>query len=488
MGNEQTKSKIITSLFWKLLERTGTQVVQFVIQILLARLLLPEEFGVIAIVMVFIHLAQVFVQSGFNTALIQKKDSDELDFSSIFYLSLFISILLYISIFFAAPIIGGFYSQRILVPVLRVLSLNLFSGALNSIQNAYISKNLMFRQLFKSSLGAIIISGIIGVMAAYLGLGVWALVIQQLVNQFSISIIMWFSVKWRPQLVFSWERVKDLFSFGSKLLASQILNVLYLEARTLIIGRIYSSSTLAYYNRGEQFPKLIVSNIDGSIQSVMLPSLSKYQDDKALIKKMMRRAISTSSFLIFPLMVGMAVVSEPLVSLVLTDKWLSAVPFLQIFCMSYALMPIHSANLQAINAMGRSDIFLKLEIIKKIMGLIVLVISIPFGVYWIATGQIIASILSSFINAYPNKVLLNYGFKEQLIDIIPSISISIVMGIVVYLLQFIDMTTGVLFIVQIIVGITIYILLSYFLKLESFQYLMTTMKDIHKSRSNKMEL
>lgn len=488
MQNQQEKTKIVSSLIWKLLERVGTQIVQFVVQIVLARLLLPEQFGVIAIVMVFIHLAQVFVQSGFNTALIQKKDSDELDFSSIFYLSLFISILLYISIFFAAPIIGGFYSQRILVPVLRVLSLTLFSGALNSIQNAYISKNLMFRQLFKSSLGAIIISGIIGVMAAYLGLGVWALVIQQLVNQFSISIIMWFSVKWRPQLVFSWERVKDLFSFGSKLLASQILNVLYLEARTLIIGRIYSSSTLAYYNRGEQFPKLIVSNIDGSIQSVMLPSLSKYQDDKALIKKMMRRAISTSSFLIFPLMVGMAVVSEPLVSLVLTDKWLSAVPFLQIFCMSYALMPIHTANLQAINAMGRSDIFLKLEIIKKIIGLGILVISIPFGIYWIAMGQILSGILSSFINAYPNKALLNYGFKEQLIDIIPSISISIVMGIVVYLLQFIDMTTGVLFIVQIIVGITIYILLSYFLKLESFQYLMTTMKDIHKSRSNKMEL
>lgn len=482
MQNRHTKSNILSSLFWKLMERGGTQGIQFIVQIVLARLLAPEQFGTIAIVMVFIHLAQVFVQSGFNTALIQKKDADDEDFSSIFYLSLGIAGILYVLMYVFAPHIASFYNDDILIPVLRVLSLTLFAGAFNSIQNAFVSRNLLFKKLFKSSLGAILISGVLGIVAAYQGLGIWALIIQQLVNQVSITIIMWFTVKWRPKLVFSLHKVIELFSFGWKLLASSLLNVLYMDIRTLIIGRIYTPSTLGYYNRGQQFPKVIVSNIDGSIQSVMLPTLSAHQDDRKRVKEMMRRAIVSSSFLIFPLMIGMAVVAEPLVKIVLTDKWLPAVPFLQIYCISYSLQPIHTANLQAINAMGRSDIFLRLEIIKKIYGLIILAISINYGVYAIAFGSILTGVISSFINAYPNKGLLDYSYKEQWLDIMPSLSISLIMGGVVYLFNFLSFAAWQILILQIVSGSIIYILLAKIFKIESFGYLVATMKQLINSR------
>jgi O-antigen/teichoic acid export membrane protein len=481
------KTKVFSSLVWKLLERGGTQGIQFLIQIVLARLLAAEQFGTIAIVMVFINIAQVFVQSGFNTALIQKKDADDVDFSSVFYLSLALAGILYLIIFLSAPIIARFYKDDILVPVIRVLSLTLFFGTLNSIQNAYIARNLMFKKLFKSSLGAIIISGSFGLFAAYQGLGVWALVVQQLTNQMTISIIMWFTVKWRPKFIFSIARVKDLFSYGWKLLASSLLNTLYLEIRTLFIGRMYTSSTLGYYNRGQQFPKVIVSNIDGSIQSVMLPTLSAHQDDKKKVKDMMRRAIMTSSFLIFPMMIGMAVVAEPLVKIVLTDKWLPAVPFLQIFCISYALIPIHTANLQAINAMGRSDIFLRLEVVKKLLGLVILGISLPFGVYAIAIGQVISTIISTFINVYPNKHLLNYSYREQWADIMPSLVLAVIMGITVYMFNLINIAAWKVLGLQLVVGVGSYIGLAKIFRVESLSYLIATLTNLFKRRKYNSE-
>ncbi len=475
MSNPINKTIVLSSLFWKLMERGGNQGIQFIVQIFLARLLAPEQFGIIAIVMVFIDLAQVFVQSGFNTALIQKKDADEVDFSSVFYLSLFVAALLYILIYFTAPFIAEFYRDPILTSVLRVIGFTLFFGAFYSIQNAYIARNMVFKKLFYSSIGSILISGMAGIIAAYMGLGIWALVIQQLLNQASSIIIMWLTVKWRPKLIFSFKRVKVLFSFGWKLLASFLLNTLYSDLRTLIIGRIYNPSTLGYYNRGQLFPKVIVSNIDGSIQSVMLPTLSAYQDDKERVKKMMRRAIVTSSFIIFPMMIGMAAVAEPLVKIVLTDKWLPAVPFLQIYCISYSLQPIHTTNLQAINAMGRSDIFLKLEIIKKIYGLIVLAISINFGVYAIALGAVLTGVISSFVNAYPNKQLLNYSYKEQWLDIMPSLLISFIMGAVVYLFNFLSLTALQILILQVGIGIVLYVGLAKIFKIECFSYLVATM-------------
>lgn len=459
------------------MERGGTQGIQFVVSIVLARLLLPADYGIIALVVIFTSIAGVFVQSGLNTALIQKKNADETDFSSVFYLGLFIACFLYIVIYFVAPAIGTFYKMPEVVPVLRILSITLIFGAFNSIQNAVVSRNLQFKKLFFSSTGAILGSGAIGIYMAYQDYGVWALVGQQLSNQLLVTSILWFTVKWRPRLLFSLERVKILFSFGWKLLVSALIDTAYRDLRSLIIGKLYTPAMLGFYNRGQQFPSMIVSNINGSIQSVMLPVLASQQDNRPRVKDMMRRAIVTSSFIIFPMMVGLAVIAEPLVKLLLTDKWLPCVPFLQIYCATYALRPIHTANLQAINALGRSDIFLKLEIIKKIMGLSILAVTVFYGVYAIALGGALSSIISSFMNAYPNKHLINYSYREQINDIMPSLLFSLVMGAIVYSVKWLGLSTLLTLTVQVITGIVLYVGMAWLFKLECFKYLVATVRE-----------
>ena len=483
MNQMDDRSTIISSLLWKLMERGGTQGIQFIVQIVLARLLLPEEYGIIALITIFLAIANVFVQSGFNTALIQKKDADETDFSSVLYLSLFVAGGLYIILFVTAPLIANFYLEPQLIPVLRVLSLTLFFGAINSIQYAVVSRTMQFKRLFFSSLSGIVVSGIIGITMAYWGFGVWALVGQQLINNLIISIILWFTVKWRPQLVFSMKRVNRLFSFGWKLLCSSLLDTIYNNVYGLVIGKIYNSQTLGYYNRGNQFPSLIVTNIDGSIQSVMLPVLSANQEDKTRVKNMVRRAIVTSSFIIFPLMMGLAVCAEPLVKILLTDKWLPSVPFLQLMCLSYAFWPIHTANLQAINALGRSDIFLKLEIIKKSIGVVALCISIPFGIYAMVGSQAAVSLISTFINAWPNRKLLSYSYKEQWLDIMPSFLLSLLMGVVVYSIKIVALNNWKMLTLQVMVGATLYIGLASLFKLESSNYLLNTLKTMFKLKA-----
>jgi teichuronic acid exporter len=482
MSEEIRKAQVLASLFWKLMERGGTQGASLIVSIVLARLLLPEDYGIIALVVIFTSIAGVFVQSGLNTALIQKKDTDEADFSSVFYLSLFIAFLIYIILFFAAPYIATFYEEPQITSVFRVLSITLFFGAFNSIQNAVVARNLQFKKLFFSSTGAILISGTVGIYMAYTGFGVWALVGQQISNQLFVTMILWFTVRWRPKLLFSLGRVKRLFSFGWKLLMSALIDTVYRDLRSLIIGKMYNPAMLGFFNRGQQFPSIIVSNINGSIQSVMLPVLASQQDNRPRVKNMMRRAIVTSSFMIFPTMVGLAVIAEPLVKLLLTDKWLPSVPFLQIFCIVYAFMPIHTANLQAINALGRSDIFLKLEIIKKTMGLFILAITVFYGVYAIALGQVLSGIISSFINAYPNKKLLNYSYNEQWNDIYPSLLLSLAMGIVVYSLKWLGMSVLITLIIQVCVGVIVYVVMAWIFKLECFSYLLNTLKDLFAQR------
>jgi O-antigen/teichoic acid export membrane protein len=484
-SNVYERKEVIFSLFWKLMERGGTQGIQFIVQVILARVLLPEDYGIIALVVIFTSIAGVFVQSGLNTALIQKKDVDEADFSSVFYLSLFITCLIYIVLFLAAPFIAVFYGEPQITSVFRVLSIALFFDAFNSIQNALVARNLQFKKLFFSSTGAILISGTVGIYMAYAGCGVWALVGQQITNQLMVTLILWFTINWRPRLLFSGERVKALFSFGWKLLVSALIDTVYRDLRSLIIGKMYNPAMLGFYNRGQQFPQLLITNINGSIQSVMLPILSSQQDNKHRVKDMMRRAIVTTSFFIFPMMVGLAITAEPIIKLLLTDKWLPCVPFLQIFCASYALWPIHTANLQAINALGRSDIFLKLEIIKKIIGLSILAVTVFYGVYAIALGQVFSGIISTFINAYPNKELLHYSYKEQWIDIMPSLLLSLVMGAVVYIFKWLELSAPITLIIQVCVGIIVYMVMAWLFKLQCFRYLLLTGKDIFISRKCK---
>lgn len=482
MDHSITKFKVLTSLFWKLLERGGMQGIQFIVMIVLARILLPEDFGLIILVTVFISIAGIITQGGFNQALIQKKKIDEVDLSSVFYLNLVITALLYVVLFFSAPYIASFFEQPQLKNILRILAITLFFYSFSAIQNTIISREFQFKKLFTSTLTASIISGIVGIAMAYTNYGIWALVGFQLTNQFLVTIILWFTIKWRPKLLFSFKRIKRLFSFGWKLLVASLIDSIDANIRGLLIGKMFNPAILGFYNRGEQFPNLLVNNINGSIQAVMFPTLSSHQDDPNRVKEMVRRAIVTSSFIIFPMMVGLAVIAEPLVLLLLTEKWLPAVPFIQIFCVGYALWPIHTANLQAINALGRSDIFLKLEIIKKIISVLVLVVSIPFGVYAVALSVVAGGILASFINAFPNLKLLNYSIREQWRDIVPSLLISIVMGVVIYTIHWLQMPAMLTIIAQVFVGAILYIGLAALFRLECFSYLLITIKELLRSK------
>lgn len=476
------KSSVVTSLIWKFFERIGTQGVQFVVAIVLARLLAPADFGLIALVTVFVAIANVFVQSGLNTALIQKKNADNLDFSTVFYASFAIALLLYGVLFVCAPLIAGFYNaQTKLISVIRVLGLMLLLGAVSSVQEAYVARNMMFKKLFYRSVGAIIPSGIFGITLAYLNLGVWALVGQQLMNSCLMCAIMWFTVKWRPQLAFSFERFKGLFSFGWKLLCSALLDTGYNNLRNLVIGKLFSPADLGFYNRGDQFPQIIISNINASIQSVLLPSLSTVQDDKERLKSLARRSIRISSFLILPMMAGLAAVAKPLVLIVLGEKWLPAVPFVQICCFSYAFWPVHTTNLSAINAVGRSDVFLKLEIIKKTYGMTVLVFAICFfcSPIGIAMSAAITAPLGSFVNAYPNKKLLNYGFVEQMKDFLPPFILSVIMGVGIYILSdFMNIAPVLQLFLFAIMGIVFYFGMARLFRFESLEYVVSTVKGL----------
>jgi teichuronic acid exporter len=487
MEKLNTKNSVISGLFWKLMERGGTQGIQFIVQIVLARLLIPEDFGVIALITIFLAIASVFVECGFSTALVQKNNSDATDFSSVFYLSLSVAGLLYVGLFFTAPFIAEFYKEPQLISVIRILSITLFFGAVNSIQYAIVLITMQFKRLFFSSLGGIIPSGIVGITMAYMGLGVWALVWQQLTNQLLITLILWFTVKWRPKLICSIDRLKILFSFSWKLLCSALLDTIYNNLYGLVIGKVYDSAMLGYYNRGNTFPSLIVTNIDGAIGSVMFPVLSANQDDKSRVKAMVRRSIVTSSFFIFPMMIGLAVCAVPLVRILLTDKWLPCVPLLQLMCLSYAFWPIHTANLQAINALGRSDIFLKLELIKKGIGLFALCIGIPFGVYVMVALKVVTSFIGTLVNAFPNKKLLDYSYKQQWLDIMPSILISLITGSAVYSIKFFCFSDLLTLIIQLGSGTVIYIGLALIFKLECFAYLLDTVKDMLRKKNKRNE-
>lgn len=476
MKKESIKESIISGLLWKFAERIGAQGVAFIVNIILARLLCPEDYGLISLITIFLAVSSVFIQSGFGTSLIQKKDADNIDFSTVFYFNILMSLIFYFLLYIIAPYISKFYNEPTLTPIVRVMSISLIISAVNNIQHAYVSKTMQFKRFFYSTLIGTILSGFVGVGMAYMGFGVWAIVAQQLFNSLVDTIILWFTVKWRPQLVFSIERLKGLFSFGWKLLISGLIDTLYTNIYGLLIGKIYNPSLLGLYNRGEQFPSLIVTNINGPIQSVLLPALSEEQDNKERLKAMVRRAIVTSSFIIYPMMIGMAAVAKPMIMILLGERWLGCVFILQISCITLAFWPIHTANLQAINAVGRSDIFLKLEIIKKVLGISVLVISIPFGINVMVIGRACLGFVGTIINAFPNKKLLEYSFVEQWKDLIPSLVLSLFMGVVVMSVELLGFSSYITLLIQIPVGAITYFGLAYLFKFECFNYILNMLK------------
>lgn len=478
-------TNVLKSFFWRFAERCGAQLVSFVVSIILARILAPEDYGTIALITVFTAFLQVFVDSGLGTALIQKKDADDLDFSSVFYFNFAVCLILYAGTFVVAPCIADFYNDVTLTPVIRVLSLTIVIAGVKGIQQAYVSRNMLFKRFFFSTIGGTIFSAFLGIGMAYAGFGVWALVAQQLSNTMIDTLILWITVSWRPKKAFSWKRLTALLAFGWKLLVSALLETGYNNLRNLIIGKMYSSADLAYYNQGDKFPSVIANNINTSIDSVLLPTMAGVQDDASRVKSMTRRAIKTSTYIMAPLMMGLAFCAEPIVRLVLTDKWLPCVPFLRIFCITYMFYPIHTANLNAIKAMGRSDLFLKLEIAKKIVGMTLLLSTMWFGVMAMAYSLLVSSVTSQIINSWPNRKLLNYRYWDQLKDILPSIAIAIFMGCCVNLVGLLHLSNAVTLLIQIPMGAVIYIGASAALHLESYEYLMGLIRPVLKKIARK---
>lgn len=478
MAEKDMKNKVVKGLFWKLMENGGSQGVQFVIAILLARLLTPAEYGIVSIIMIFIVIANVVVQNGFSTALVQKRQADRVDFSSVCYFDLAVALVMYGLLYLAAPSIAGFYRIEELTAIVRILSIVLFPGAVISVQTAYVSRNLEFKGLFLSTLAASLISGVISITMAYRGWGVWAMVGQQIAYYVSLMIVLFFTVTWKPELCFALDRIRGMFAFGWKLLCASLLDTVFNNLYGLLIGKIYNEELLGSYNRGEQFPKLIATNLGAAIQAVLLPAFSANQDDVGLVRQMMRRAIQLSSFAVLPMLLGLFAVADTLVLALLGERWLVCVPFLRIMCISYCFWPIHITNLQAINAVGRSDVFLKLEIVKKALSLLALVIGMQFSVTVMVGLKAFQDFLCTFINAAPNKKLLGYSILHQWMDVMPSALLSAVMCAVVWYAGVLlpGMNPWVKLLVQIVSGVGTYGLLAWGFRMESFRYLLDMVK------------
>lgn len=480
------KQNIIGGTIWKFFERIGVFGTQFIIQVILARILVPSDYGALSIMMVFVTVSNVIIQNGFNAGLIQRKDVIDEDYSSVLWMTLGISSVLYFVIFCLAPLIAYIYKMPILIAPLRVIAIGLFPGAINSIQIAKVSREFDFKKLFISNIFGIIVSGTIGIIIAIYGGGLWALVVQNILNLIISCLVMTHIVRIRFCFRLNFQRIKVYLQYGWKLIVSGVLNTISDQMNGLIIGYKYTTETLGYYTRGMQFPSYGINVIEGTMTGILLPAMSKVQDNKDDGKKVMKAAMTLSTYLTFPLMAGLAAMSENVVLLVLSDKWLGCVPYLKIFCAVYAFYPVHICNLQALNSIGRSDLYLKIEIIKKSYSisasiLMILMFNTPMA---IAVCTLFLTPLSWFVNSYPNRQLINYCFKEQVRDLIPNMVLALLMYMLLELLNCFHL--GYIVIpIQVVIGITFYVSISRCLRFNNLDIIMSMMKKLIRRNKKK---
>jgi len=450
----------------------------------MARLLVPEQFGALAIMLAFVNISNVIVQSGFNTALVQNPDTDDDDCSTVLWLSLGISVLLYSVVFSTAPLIASFYCMDSIIWPLRLISLILIINSYYAVQVAIVQRALEFRKIFNATIASVLVSGCAGIGMALLGCGLWALVGQQLSYQFMNCVVLAIQVPWKPKIVFKVSRAKILFGFSWKLLVSGLLDTGYRSLSDLIIGRQFSATSLGYVSQGKKYPEALGSMFDGAIQPVMLSTVSHTQNDISQVKQLVRRALVTSTYLVIPIMTLSALTAEPLIALLLGEQWLPCVPFLQMFCFTYALLPIHTSNLQALNGMGRSDIFLKLELIKKGYGvcLILFAAFVMRDIYAIVIAMMINGVISTFVNARPNKRVIGYSYLEQLRDIAPGFLLSFGSAVIAWPIALLTLPPIVTVVMQAVTMAVIYIFASKIFHIEAFDYLFDTLRQLIKSR------
>lgn len=472
--NDTLRSRTVSSLIWKLFEQSASSVVSLIVQIVMARLLAPDEFGMLAIMLVFVNVGNVIVQSGLNTAIIQGPNVTERDYSTVFWMSLVVSLVLYLAVWGASPAIADYYSMADIVWPLRVLVLILIINAFNSIQEAIVARNLEFNKTARATVTASVTSGTMGIVAALLGAGLWALVIQQLLFQLVKSIVLAFQISWKPRLVFEPERAVVLFRFSWKLLVSGLIEQGYQSLSDLMIGKVFDSTNLGYVSQGKKYPQALGLMLDGAIQPVMLSAVARVQDDGEKVKRLARRALKTSTFLIAPAMTLFAFVAEPVVSLLLGERWLPCVPYLRMYCFVYALLPVHTTNLQVLNGVGRSDLYLRLEVIKKIIGIATLCFTVFVlrDLTAIVAGYVVTGIICTFVNAHPNKRVIGYSYLEQIRDILPAFALAIVAGALTYPIGFLGLPLLVTIILQSVSMAVVYLLLAKLFKVEEMAYLL----------------
>jgi len=472
MRNISNQTTVFSNFIWRFLERFGSQAVTFVISIVLARIMDPYVFGMIALVVSIITILQVFVDGGLANALIQIKDADDIDFSTVFYFNIAVCLLLYVLLFFGAPVISSFYGMQELTAVVRVIGLTLVISGVKNVQQAYVSRNMLFKRFFFSTLIGTILAAVIGVGMALWGFGIWAIVAQLLISTTLDTLILWITVKWRPQKCFSLERLKTLFTYGVKILLSKLASAFYEQIRTLFIGKVYSSNQLAYYNRGLQFPAVIEANLVASVDSVLFPAMSSEQDNLSKVKNIARRSIKTSCYVMFPMMFGMAACAETLITVVLTDKWIPSAPFLKIFCIMYAFYPIITTSWNTMKSIGRSGAYLYLEIFRIFAGLVALIITIPKGALTIAIGYFAATLVSLIPIFIFNKKYIKYSHYEQISDFLFSAILSAVMWMIIWGIgRIVHFHGALLLFFQVLSGVASYLLLSVIIRNENYIYL-----------------
>ena len=433
MSSQSLKSKVAKGAVWALLEKLSTQAVGFVVSMVLARLLTPNDYGMVALTGIFFAVAGVLVDGGFGNALIQKKDADDLDFNSVFYISLLLSFFVYAALFFAAPWIADFYDVRELTMIVRISAICFLFNAVNAIQNAELTKKMLFHLSFRVSLIISGTSAVCGITLAILGYGVWALVWATLISGFVGVVARWFIIAWRPRFMFSFQRLGPLFSFGWKMAVSGLLDAAFTNINGLLIGKIYTKSDLAYVNKGNALPSLAMNQVNDTLGRVSFPALVLMQDDRVKLRDAMRRMIQCSTFLVFPLMVAIAVCSHSIIRLLFGSQWTPAAPYMKLACFTFALWPFHTINLKGIMALGRSDVFLKLEVIKKTACILVIALACRLGVLpWMMVTAFVLGPFSVIVNVWPNKKLLDYTLGMQLYDVMSTALICIAEALVIF--------------------------------------------------------
>ena len=489
MDQQTLKQKTFSGFIWKFLERICAQGISLVVSIVLARVLMPEDYSAISIVTIFFAFCNVIISGGLNTALIQKKNTDIIDYSTILYVSLALAVLMYGAMFFAAPFIASLYDKPILIPVMRVMGISFFIYAYKAVLCAHVSHSMAFRKFFWATIIGTAVSAVIGLYMAYNGAGPWALVAQQMTKSIIDTIVLSFTTRFRPKLVFSFARLRELWGFGWKMFVASFITTIYNEAKPLIVGIKYTTVDLAYYNKGHNFPSLLNTTISNTMSGVLLPAMSKLQDNKQALLNATRRYMKVSSFLVFPMMFGLLGVADSFVRVVLTEKWMMCVPYIQIFCIVYAFDFIHLGNLQAIQAMGRSDITLILEIIKKSLYLVAIVLFLVFSrsATVFAYSNIACSILGTIINTYPNRKLLGYSYSLQIKDIALNMICAVFMGVVVNMMNSIPIHATALLLLQILCGAALYFVLAVIFRNENLRYVLDLVRKLTKKKRGATE-